>query len=172
MPIGKALQNARKQCGDSQTNLSMEANCSRETISAYENGRAKVPSDIFQHALEKYQDLDMVMEAAADYFGPYFFPQLNGDNVDHHPSSVLMKSEEELEEALVAVKKAKKIMLKPGSSISDVERRELEEIAQEYIESMTCGWVFLRALEPYGLHYTKLLENHNREMIAKGYVVR
>ncbi|MFC0525811.1 helix-turn-helix domain-containing protein [Pontibacillus salicampi] len=169
MSIGKALKKARQQAGESQTVVSMEANCARESISAYETGRANTPADIFRFAMGRYKDPALAREAASNYYGTYFIPNLNGKNVDLHRCAVTMKSEEEFEEAFNALKQIKKFLTKQPSAIRDYEKQEIVTAAQEVAESMTAGFYFLSALKEYDISWNDIWESHHRELVSKGF---
>ncbi len=170
MSIGKEIKRTRIEAGDSQLKLSMDANVSRESISAYETDRAETPSDIYQHAMGRYDNPLLAVEAATNYYGSTFLPYLNGKNADLHRASVTMKNEEELEEAIEALKKIKPLLSKCPSAVSEFEKQDLMNAAEEVAESMTAGFHFLISLKEYGISWNDVWAAHKKELISKGYV--
>lgn len=154
--------------GETQQQTAMELNVARETISAYENGRAKMPQDIAQKMMEKKQNPWFAFAIRNEYTktGPM---RLNGPNFDPHRSAVREKTIEEVEEVLGTLKDFS--FAKPLQNISDWERPKVDLLAEHIVEAVTALEHTLAVLcEEAGLSYNDVWKRHYIELHAKGYV--
>lgn len=154
--------------GETQQQLAMNLNVARETISAYENGRARLPQDISQKMMEKKQNPWFAFAIRNEYTktGPM---RLNGPNFDPHRSAVREKTIEEVEEVLGTLKAFS--FAKPLQNISDWERPKVDLLAEHIVEAVTALEHTLAVLcEEAGLSYNEVWNRHYIELKSKGYV--
>ncbi|WP_245676161.1 helix-turn-helix domain-containing protein [Domibacillus iocasae] len=164
--IGRALKEARGT--QTQLQLSIEENVSRETISAYENGRAKLPPDISRSIVGKKDDPWLAMAVRHEYTrtGPV---RLEGKKVDLHRSSTKEKLLEELEEAKSFLEKC--CMSNHLSFIPSFDRQDLEETLVQLVDVITGIEHFLAVVcEEAEISYLGIWQKHYNKLIARGYV--
>lgn len=154
--------------GESQQQLATRLNVSRETVSAYETGRAKLPQDISQSLMAKNDNPWFALVIRNEYTktGPM---RLNGPNFDPHRSAVREKTIEEVEEVLGTLKAFS--FAKPLQNISEWERPKVDLLAEHIVEAVTALEHTLAILcEEASLSYNEVWSRHYIELKAKGYV--
>lgn len=120
MSVGKVLKETRGQ--ESQLQVSFDLNVSRESISAYETERAKIPVDVSQNIVKKFDNPWFAMEVANEYTAGTWVRKLDGEFVDLHRASVKAKTEEELQEAIEALRGISVVNLANSVSPSELEK--------------------------------------------------
>ncbi|MGO4888023.1 helix-turn-helix domain-containing protein [Anaerobacillus sp. MEB173] len=168
MTIGKALRTLRGST--SQLQLSMELNVSRESISAYETGRSKLPPDISKLLIKKYNDPFLAMTIANEYTGAWC-RKLDGPNVDLHRCSVKDKVVEEVIELTELLQRVS--LSSPPKAISDQQRKEVEELALQSIDLIVALNHFVAVMSnEYQFDWQELWDKQLTKLIAKGYIKR
>jgi DNA-binding XRE family transcriptional regulator len=163
-----AVKQARKDVKMTQQQLAFEIFESRESISHQENGRYRVQPNISRYFAEKYDNPWVALEAAAEYvgWGPV---KLDGEVVDLHRASVMMKTREELTEALEAMESV--CVANLPRSIKDYDRKQLEEAILQSIDAIVSLTQYVAVIcEDYGFSWTKMWEKHRTKLMTKGYV--
>lgn len=167
MNIGKHLKELRKP--DSQQQLALELNLSREAVSAYETERTKLPVDIAQRVMEKYDDPWFAINIANKYTGGAWVRKLDGEFAELNRSSVVLKTLEELDEAVTSIKKApfvKHPKLLAAYELQDLKKSLLEAIdvivAASHLVAVSC--------EEYGYSWNELWDEHTSKLVSNGYV--
>jgi DNA-binding XRE family transcriptional regulator len=164
----KAVKEARQETGFTQQQLSFEIFESREAVSQQENGRYKVQPNITNYFANEHNNPWVAMEAAAEYinWGPV---KLNGDCVDLHRASVTLKTKEELEEALEAIKKAK--VFNNPQSIQDFEKKDIEKSIHESIDAITALTHYVAVLcKEYSISWVKMWTQHKVKLIQRRFL--
>ncbi|WP_233436277.1 XRE family transcriptional regulator [Lysinibacillus capsici] len=140
----------------------------RETVSKYETGRSKVPADISRKMMNKYDDPKFAITIQQEYTGtgPRW---LDGPNVDLHRCSVRDKTIEELEEALVAIKKTS--MSKPAFALTPQEREEHKKTLEEIVELVTAATKYIAVGTDYiGISYLGVWNEHYNYLQQEGFI--
>lgn len=164
--IGRALKEARGK--QTQLQLSIEENVSRETISAYETGRAKIPPDISRSIVGKKDDPWLAMAIRHEYTrtGPV---RLEGQKVDLHRSSVKNKLIEELDEAKEFVERC--CVANHLSFLQSFDQQDLEETLVQLADVVTGIEHFLAVVcEESEISYLGVWQRHYNKLISRGYV--
>lgn len=165
-----AVKSARKEAGFTQQQLSFETFESRENVSHVENGRHKAQPNITKYFVEEHNNPFVAMEAAAEYtsWGP---TKLDGPAADLYRTTVLVKIQEELEEAQQAIEiAAKKLTITP-SHLESVDRQVLEKSIQECIDVITASNHYVAVLcKEYGISWTKMWTQHKVKLIKRGFL--
>ncbi|WP_349291355.1 helix-turn-helix transcriptional regulator [Planococcus beigongshangi] len=154
--------------GETQQQVAMNLNVTRESVSAYENGRAKLPPDIAQKMMEKKQNPWFAIALRNEYTktGPI---RLNGPNFDGHRSAIREKTIEEVKEVLGTLEDFS--FAKPLQNISDWERPKVDLLAEHIVEAITALEHTLAVLcDEAGLSYNEAWSRHYLELKSKGYV--
>lgn len=165
-PLGQAVKELR---GDqTQQQLAMELNVSREMISKIENGRASIPTDISLGLMKKGDHPRLAMAIRNQYTktGPVW---LNGPNVDLHHASVKEKTIEEMEEAINAIRNFN--FARSLKSISHWEHQEVHNVLEETVEAITALEHLVVVLcENLNISYTETWNKHYTQLRAKGWL--
>ncbi|WLR50070.1 helix-turn-helix transcriptional regulator [Bacillus tianshenii] len=167
MNVGKRLKQLRDDNKRTQQQMAFDFNVSRESFSAYETERAKLPADIAQQLTNEFNDPFVALEAVAEYYG-WGIGKLDGQAVDLHRASVKAKTEEELEEALEAIKK---VCLSNNPSFMEAHQRdELKRALMEAIDAIVALKHFVAVIcKEYGFSWIKLWAEHKVKLIARKY---
>lgn len=166
--VARALRNARSEMGRSQEQLSIDFSQSRESISKQENAERRVQPGLSRQFIEKYNNPWIALEAANEYIG-WGITQLDGPAADMHRSSVLMKLREEMDEAIEAMDKVK--IINHPEFIQSFERQDLEQSAQELVDVIHAGTLFLATMcETYDISWLSIWEDHQVKIKSRGYV--
>ncbi|WP_026678183.1 helix-turn-helix domain-containing protein [Fictibacillus gelatini] len=171
MAVGKVIKALRREQDLSQLQLSFDLNVSRESISAYETERAKVPQDISRSLMEKFDNPFYAMEVAHDYTGGSWVSKLDGEAVDLHRSTVKDKTLEELDEALESIRGVR-LATKP-KYIQEHEKHQLEEAIIQAIDAIIAltHFVAIICIE-YGFSWLKMWKKQHAKLRSKGYIKR
>lgn len=165
--LKRIMKEMRK--GESQQKLALELNVSRESVSAYENGRARIPADIASAMMERKENPRFAFALRNEYTqtGPVW---LDGPNVDLHQSSVREKTMEEMNEAIIAISGFS--FARSLKNLPEWERPAAEELLEEVAEAITAMELFLaRTCEETGISYTGVWSRHYKQLKAKGWLI-
>ncbi|QTL51794.1 MULTISPECIES: helix-turn-helix transcriptional regulator [Priestia] len=167
MDIGKHLKELRKP--DSQQQLALELNLSREAVSAYETERTKLPVDIAQRVMEKYDDPWFAINIANKYTGGAWVQKLDGEFVELDRGNVVLKTVEELKEAIESIEKAP--FVKHPKALAAYEMQDVQKSLLQVIDSIVAASHLVAvSCQEYGFSWNELWDDHNRKLISNGYV--
>ncbi|MFJ8516146.1 helix-turn-helix domain-containing protein [Lysinibacillus xylanilyticus] len=164
--VSKAFREIRG--GKTQSQLSMDLDLSRETVSKIENGRSKLPPDISRNLMKKYDDPRLAMAVQYEYTGTG--PVLDGPNVDLHRCSVRERTIEEEEEFIEALKRTN--FSKPAHALTFEEIENIKKAIEEGIEAETAKKMWLmKATEYIGMSYSDAYTEHYADLRQKGFII-
>jgi transcriptional regulator with XRE-family HTH domain len=166
MRVGKILKELRGN--DSQQQMAFEFNVSRESVSAYETERAKLPADISQKVMHKYDNPWFAMTLHHQYTrtGPV---RLDGHRVDLHRSSVKGKVLEEISEAERWIKKVD--LTNKLCHLSAWEKQDLHESLVQVADAITGLAQFMAVVcEEAQISYAGVWQAHYNKLVSNGYV--
>ncbi|MDW8515848.1 helix-turn-helix domain-containing protein [Priestia flexa] len=167
MQVGKYLKELRKP--SSQEQLALDLNLSREAVSSYETGRAKIPVDIAGKLMEKFDDPWFAMKIARQYTNGAWVPKLDGDFIELNRSNVVLKTIEELQEAIVAVKGAP--FVKHPKSLAAYELQDIQNSLAETIDVIVAASHLVAvSCEEYGFSWNELWDQHTMKLVSSGYM--
>jgi len=164
--VGEMLKEMRGR--QTQLSLGLDINLTRETVSKYENGRSKIPSDISNTLMKKYDNprFAMVIRNEFTHTGAVW---LDGPNVDLHRSSVKEKVLEEMNEALEKLNNF--CMAKPLARLKHFEYQALESVLEELVEVQTAiEHMVVVVCEEANISYTGLWDRHYKFLASEGYI--
>lgn len=168
MSVGNAIKELRGNM--SQLELSFLINVSRETISSYETGRAKLPKDVSLKLMERFDDPFFALTVAHQYTGTGV-RKLDGNNIDLHRCSVKEKTIEELEEMLDLIKSTSLSTL-PKATTPE-QRQKLENLLLQTIDTLYALTHLLAITSnEYEFSWRELWEKHLTKLISKDYIKR
>lgn len=154
--------------GETQLSLGLDIGVGRERLSRYENGRAKVPSDISRTLVNRFDNPKLALAVQHEYTGtgPIY---LNGPNVDLHRCSVREKTIEELQEALDSITSTS--LAKPSDAIEHFERKNIMDMIEEAVEAATALANFIAVTtEHLGISYTGVWMDHYKYLQKAGFI--
>lgn len=164
--VGEMVKEMRGE--QTQVSFGLDLNLTRETVSKYENGRSKVPSDISRELVNKFDNPKFAITVRQEYTGtgPIW---LDGPNVDLHRSSVKEKTIEELKEALVKLNDF--CFSKPLKNLQSFEKQALESVLNELVEAQTAlDHMVAVVCEEATISYTGVWDRHYASLISSGYI--
>jgi len=154
--------------GETQLSLGLDIGVGRERLSRYENGRAKVPSDISRTLVNRFDNPKLALAVQHEYTGtgPIY---LNGPKVDLHRCSVREKTIEELQEALDSITSTS--LAKPSDAIEHFERKNIMDMIEEAVEAATALANFIAVTtEHLGISYTGVWMDHYKYLQKAGFI--
>lgn len=164
--VGEMLKEMRGEA--TQLSLGLDLNLTRETVSKYENGRSKVPPDISNKLMKKYDNPWFALQLQHEYTGTGPV-RLDGPNVDLHRSSVKEKVLEELHDATNALESFS--MSKPLKRLSSYEMTNLQNVLKEVVELITGADTLLAVVcEEANISYKQLWNDHYIHLRSAGYI--
>jgi transcriptional regulator with XRE-family HTH domain len=173
LKIGRAAtaaKEARKQIGKTQLQLSLDLFESREAVSQQESGRYRVQPNIAKHFAEKHNNPWVALEAAAEYIG-WAPVRLDGEAADLHRTSVLLKTQEELEEALESMLAASKKITKNPKCVEAIGKEVIEKSLQECIDAITALNHYVAVIcKEYGISWQKVWKQHKLKLIQRRFI--
>lgn len=134
---GHQLGQALMEAGMTQLSFSFEAHVSPESVSAYKNGRAVAPPDIKSKSVLVTDNPYLAIAAAHESTAGTSPVILDGENVELNRHTVVVKTVEEVEELLEAIKRVQSILVKPQRSWNTKERQQVEHLVQETLDVVT-----------------------------------
>lgn len=164
--VGEMLKEMRGE--QTQLSLGLDINTTRETVSKYENGRSKVPSDISRTLVKKYDNPKFAITVRNEYTGtgPKW---LDGPNVDLHRSSVKEKTVEEMKEALDLI--VSTCLAKPLKKLQHFELQSVDSMLQEAAEAITALDHFIAVVcKEAEISYTEVWDKHYKALVSAGYL--
>lgn len=173
MGVGKEFKRARGK--ESQQQLSLELNVSRETVSSYETERARIPKDVSSKVMNKYDDPDFARTLANEYTGGAWAPALDGPAMIRDCSAVKSRALKETEEAYDAMRKAV-LDIKPeflGNFEKEDIRKSLDEASEavawlnEYMATICRNYHF-SWLKTWAGCQARLIHRGFLRMVGKG----
>nr|WP_309101653.1 XRE family transcriptional regulator [Fredinandcohnia onubensis] len=173
MKIGRAkgaLKEARHEVKLTQLQLSFDTYDSRENISHMENGRHKVQPNISSYFANEHNNPWVAMEAAAEYinWGP---SKLDGEAADLHRTSVLLKTREELEEAIKALDIAAKRLSVMPKQLQEHDLQIIEKSIDESIDVITASNHYVAVLcKEYGLSWMRMWTKHKLKLVQRRFL--
>ena len=168
--VGRSLQELRKEKGLSQQQMSFDLNVSRESVSAYETGRARVPKDISRKITEKFDNPFLSIQIRREYTGtgPIL---LDGKAVDMHRSSVKLKTLEEIREAKNAILQMD-LVNKP-EFMTDYEKDQMKNDLEQVADAITgLENLLVVVCKEYNLSFKEIWDKHARKLLAKRYATK
>jgi transcriptional regulator with XRE-family HTH domain len=130
---GEELASARKRKGLTQHQLSFKLPISRESIAKYETGRQRFPKDLRSITAEAIDDEEYYFVRWNESAGDVSIPYLNGEFIEHHPTSMMILVKRESLEALDHLEKA--CWYKPVHIQNDLEREEMKKVVFEVLDA-------------------------------------
>jgi transcriptional regulator with XRE-family HTH domain len=169
--VGIALKEARRNCGLTQEGLGKRYFLSGSMINEVEHSRKRLPKELRPKVAQDFDDGALYMQIAREATGgPMTSPYL--DNVDNHRLVAVLKFQEEMLESLDQVQYILPILLRAQGpqQLKPGEFEVLEGAMLEMIESTTAATNSLdRLAKTYGISLAKLWDNHETDLVMKGY---
>ncbi|MFP3322104.1 helix-turn-helix transcriptional regulator [Planococcus sp. SIMBA_160] len=169
MSKNRLTQAMREMRGDeTQQQMAMELNVSREAVTKYEGGARNIPQDIAQNLMAKHENPRFALAIRSEYTktGPIW---LDGPNVDLHRSAVREKTLEEMKEAYEAIKAFS--FAQPLKSLSPWQLPQIEKLLEETAEAITALETLTAIVcEEANISYNGVWHKHHIQLRSKGYL--
>jgi len=169
LSIATALHEEMDRLGLTHDKLARMTHYSRQSVTAWANGRRTLPED----AREKLAKLSprLALEiAAGDPVNIFLSGWLDGEFVDLSVLGTKTKLAEELEEGAAGLRDLNLINKCKPEHLSDQDRKQIHIAIQELLDLMTCIPVFLVNIsEKYELNLHHEIRTHRRKLAARGY---
>lgn len=151
-----------------QQQMAFRFNQSRENIAKMESGERKINPHTAQTFTKEFKDPWLALEAANEYIG-WGIERMDGPAADLHRSSVYIKAEEELNEALQAMQKVD--VTKHPAFTQGFEIKDIQDSVKEHIDVVRASLTYIAtACEEYGLNWNECWDGHYKKMQSRGYV--
>ncbi|ALS27158.1 Xre family transcriptional regulator [Paenibacillus sp. 32O-W] len=167
MSFGQALHEVMERHGDTQMELSAVAHVSNSTISKYVRGTRRPPEDVMRSVATHYDEAELYIAAANEATGEAWVPWMN--NADLHRATTHLKTLEEIEEAVQAMRSAP--ITKRGDQITQQERELVRRAIMECIEAITALTHHVAILcKEYTFSWFGLWKEHRQKLRAHKYL--
>lgn len=169
MALGQALRAAREDLGLTQAAVGRMGLIGDKMVSAVETNRKQPAADVVRRIAKRVDHPRLYMAAAAEQTGGVFVGDWL-DQVDLHRTAVALKGEEELGELKAAYERVKSILVKDPATVTDDERRTIQQLIQETIDVGT--WVqhnVAMLCMTYRFSVGSEYEEHQRKIASRGY---
>lgn len=169
MGVATALNSELQRLGITHEKLARMTHYSRQSVTAWANGRRQLPEDA-REELGRLSPRLALEIAAEDPVNIFLSGWLDGEIVDLTVLGTKLKLAEELEEAAAALRELNLVNKCRAERLTDEDRRQIHRAIQELVDLMTCIPVFLvNVSEQYGLNLHHEIMVHRRKLKACGY---
>lgn len=169
MGIATALHEEMSRLGITHDQLARMTHYSRQSVTAWANGRRHLPEDA-KEQLAKLSPRLALEIAAEDPVNIFLSGWLDGEIVDLSILGTKTKLAEELREAAKELQELNLVNKCKQEHLSDQDRKHIHIAIQELLDLMTCIPVFLVNIsEIYQLNLHHEIRNHRRKLVGSGY---
>ncbi|MDD9147855.1 helix-turn-helix transcriptional regulator [Sporolactobacillus sp. CQH2019] len=167
MGVGKEFKRARGK--ESQQQLSLELNVSREAVSSYETERARMPKDVSLKVMNKYDDPDLARALANEYTGGAWAPALDGPAMIRQCSAIQSRTMKETEEAYHAIQKA--VLDINPQYLGNFEREDIKKSLDEASEAIAFLNEYMATVcKTYKISWLKTWTGCQARLIHRGFM--
>lgn len=169
MSIGQVIRETRTEFQLSLQSLASQLYIGKSSLSEYERGELPTPPEVLSGLTKTIDSHRLCMAVAEEVTGGlYGAVWLDGD-VDLHRTSVWAKTQEELEEAIEALKAAK--IISPPKTINDRQREIIFESLLQALDARVAIDHYLDVIcREYEFSATEVKEKHRQKLESRGYV--
>lgn len=169
MTIATALNEELHRLGITHEKLARMTHYSRQSVTAWANGRRSLPDDA-REQLAKLSPRLALEIAAEDPVNIFLSGWLDGEIVDLSILGTKTKLAEELEEAAAGLRELNLVNKCRPEHLTDEDRRRIHTTIQELLDLMTCIPVFLVNIsEKHELNLHHEIRAHRRKLVGCGY---
>ncbi|MFT8362953.1 MAG: hypothetical protein ABF608_07190 [Sporolactobacillus sp.] len=167
MGVGKEFKRMRGR--ESQQQLSLDFNVSRESISSYETGRARIPKDVSSKAMSRFDDPDFARTVASEYTSGAWAPALNGPALIRECAAIQSRALKETEEAYEAMRKA--VLDVNPAFIGNFEKDDIKRSLEEASEAVTFLNEYMATVcKQYKISWLKTWTGCQARLISRGFL--
>lgn len=167
MRFGQALREVMERNGDTQIDLAEVAHVSNSSVSKYIRGTRRPPEDVMRSVATHYDEAELYLAAANEATGGAWVPWLN--NADLHRATTHLKTLEEIEEAVSAMRAAP--ITKRGDQVDEKERELIRRAIVECIEAITALTHHVAVLcKEYCFSWMSMWTEHRKKLKARKYM--
>ncbi|HOV79549.1 MAG TPA: helix-turn-helix domain-containing protein [Bacillota bacterium] len=168
--VGIALREVREERGWARRVIAGMLHISESLVSEWEHGRKRITEVLRTKLARKMDDGRLYLALGREATGgPCVAPWLDG--IDGHRLACAMKTIEELEEAIAALKSIMPVLMQPPERISEEARAAIRDTMLEIIECTTASEnTCARLARLYGISLADMWDQHQAELEGKGYL--
>lgn len=161
MSIG-TIQAEERGSRVTQKELANRLNLSRSMVAEIERGNRRLPKDVAPRAVATLDSGFYAMEIAAELTGGSWVTKLN--NVDLHRSAVKEKSLEELDEAIVRLRRM-------SFANKTIDKTELKVLLLELLDVIVATSHLVAVVcKEYSISWVGLWREHRQKLKQRGYL--
>ncbi|MFD0682409.1 MULTISPECIES: helix-turn-helix domain-containing protein [unclassified Paenibacillus] len=165
--FGQTLAKVRSERNEGQGTAARVAYVSQSYISKIEKGERRAPKDVMKSTVEHYDDPQLAVAAANEATGGGWIPWLN--NTDLHRANTHLKTLEEIEEAVIALKAAP--ITKLRTQMDEHELQLMKTAIRECIEAITALTHHVAILcKEYCFSWMAMWNEHRIKLKASKYI--
>lgn len=143
--VSDVIREERLYYGLTQKQLGEIACASESLVCSIENGTRRPQKDFIQRVVTGINSVKLAVyncfHCEAGMFNPPYM-----DRVDDHPVSVQRKLEEELEEALMAVRSISLLNKKAPEDLTEADRRQMDHVSEQLWDALAAIMMFAAVL--------------------------
>ncbi|MFB9326971.1 XRE family transcriptional regulator [Paenibacillus aurantiacus] len=167
MEFGSMLDSVLTERKETQLQAAASLNASNSAISKVTLGTRKPSKELMQSAVAYYDEPFLAVAAATEATGGAFVPYMN--NADLHRASTHLKTMEELEEAVTAMRLAP--ITKRKDQLSADERELIRRAIFECVEAITALTHHVAVLcKEYAFSWFGVWKEHRAKLKAHKYI--
>lgn len=167
MRFGQVLGEVIQERGETQDIPAEVACVSNSSISKYIRGTRKPPKDVMKNTATHYDEAKLYVAAANEATGEAWVPWL--DNADLHRATTHLKTLEEIEEAVSAMRSAP--ITKRSDQLDQNEREMIRRAIIECIEAITALTHHVAILcKEYCFSWMGMWKEHRKKLKVSGYL--
>jgi len=170
--LGIALREVREDMGWARRVIAGMVHVSESLVNEWEHGRRTISDSLKQVLARKLNSGKLCMSLKHEATGGVMAaPYLDGENMDNHRLVCIDRTIEEMEEAVAALRLLQPIFRLPPGRVAEDQRQLIASRMMEVIEADTAAENMLaRVARDYGLSLPELYDQHQAELIEKGYL--
>jgi transcriptional regulator with XRE-family HTH domain len=167
MSFGQVLEEVMAQTNQSQSDIARIGYVTNSTVSKIVRGSRRPSKDLMFRAVLHFADPRVSIAAQEEVSDGSCAPWLDG--ADLHKSTVHLKSEEEISEAIAALRAVP--ITKRKDQLSEADMKNIKLAIMECIEVITALTHYVAILcKEYGFSWIGVWKEHRSEMKMKNYL--
>lgn len=167
MAFGQAQGALLQERGETKLEAAERLHIDNSTLGKYINGSRKPPKDLMRRSVEQYDDPVLTLAAHEEVAGDASVPYLN--NADLHPSTVQLKTIEEVSEADAAIRAVP--ITKRKDQLCEKDMTAIRTAIVESIEAITALTHYVAVLcKAYAFSWLAMWKEHRAKLKASKYV--
>lgn len=167
MSIGETMRQARTFKGLRQEDAANALHVSKSSIGHYERNYVALPEEIQPQMVKFYDEGRLALKMAQTVTGGASTPYLDGPAIDHHTTSLIMKTLREVADVGDILPKLE--LCKPKAAMTKDERTQFKRAAKEIVEAKAAlATLLVNICNEFGYSYVAITNEAHTDMVSKG----